>query len=89
CARVMASRARLASAMAELGFEVLPSTANFIFARHPSHDGAELAASLRERHIIVRHFKNPARIAPFLRITVGTDAQIDALLAALKAIVAC
>jgi len=89
CARVMASRARLASAMAELGFEVLPSTANFIFARHPSHDGAELAASLRERSIIVRHFKNPARIAPFLRITVGTDAQIDALLAALKAIVAC
>lgn len=89
CARVMASRARLASAMAEIGFEVLPSTANFIFARHPSHDGAELAASLRERRIIVRHFKNPARIAPFLRITVGTDAQIDALLAALKAIVNC
>jgi len=89
CARVMASRTRLASAMAEMGFEVLPSTANFIFARHPSHDGAELAASLRERCIIVRHFKNPARIAPFLRITVGNDAQIDALLAALKAIVNC
>jgi histidinol-phosphate aminotransferase len=89
CARVMASRARLASAMAELGFEVLPSTANFIFARHPSQGGAELAAALRERSIIVRHFRQPARIAPFLRITVGTDAQIDALLAALKAIVNC
>jgi histidinol-phosphate aminotransferase len=89
CARVVASRTRLVAAMAEMGFEVLPSTANFIFARHPAHDGAELAAALRERSIIVRHFKNPARIAPFLRITVGTDAQCDALLAALKAIVAC
>lgn len=89
CVRIMASRSRLAAGMAEMGFEVLPSAANFIFARHPSHGGAELAAALRERGIIVRHFKSPARIAPFLRITVGTDAQIDALLAALKAIVAC
>ena len=40
------------------------------------HDGAELAAKLRERSIIVRHFKNPARIAPFLRITVGTDSTM-------------
>jgi histidinol-phosphate aminotransferase len=89
CARVMASRTRLAAGMTEMGFEVLPSSANFIFARHPSQGGAELAAALRERSIIVRHFRQPARIAPFLRITVGTDAQIDALLAALKAIVNC
>jgi len=68
---------------------VLPSAANFVFARHPAHDGAELAAALRERSIIVRHFRNPARIAPFLRITIGTDAQCDALLAALKAIANC
>jgi histidinol-phosphate aminotransferase len=86
CAKVVATRTRLVAAMAEMGFDVLPSAANFIFARHPAHDGAELAASLRERSIIVRHFKNPARIAPFLRITVGTDAQCDALLAALKAL---
>jgi histidinol-phosphate aminotransferase len=89
CAKVVATRTRLVAAMAEMGFDVLPSGANFIFARHPAHDGAELAAALRERSIIVRHFKNPARIAPFLRITVGTDAQCDALLAALKAIVNC
>ncbi|MDP2028679.1 MAG: histidinol-phosphate transaminase [Thiobacillus sp.] len=89
CAKVVATRTRLVAAMAEMGFDVLPSAANFIFARHPAHDGAELAASLRERSIIVRHFKNPVRIAPFLRITVGTDAQCDALLVALKAIVAC
>jgi histidinol-phosphate aminotransferase len=86
CAKVVATRTRLVAAMAEIGFDVLPSAANFIFARHPSHEGAELATSLRERSIIVRHFKNPDRIAPFLRITVGTDAQCDALLAALKAL---
>jgi len=69
-----------------LGFEVLPSTANFVFARHGQHEGAGLAAKLRERSIIVRHFKNPARIAPFLRITVGTDGQCEALVSALREI---
>jgi histidinol-phosphate aminotransferase len=89
CGRVMATRSRLVDALERIGFAVLPSAANFIFARHPAHDGAALAAALRERGIIVRHFGKPARIAPFLRITVGTDAQCDALTAALKAIVAC
>ena len=89
CARVVATRIRLAAAMEQMGFEVLPSTANFIFARHPAHDGVELAAALRERSIIVRHFSKPARIAPFLRITIGTDAQCDALIAALKTLAAC
>jgi histidinol-phosphate aminotransferase len=89
CAKVVRTRTRLVGDMEDLGFEVLPSGANFIFARHPVHDGAELAARLRERSIIVRHFNKPARIGPFLRITVGTDAQCDVLLAALKAIVAC
>ncbi len=86
CAKVVATRGRLVKAMEQMGFEVLPSAANFIFARHPAHDGAALAAALRERSIIVRHFRNPARIAPFLRITVGTDAQCDALIGALKAL---
>ena len=86
CAKVVATRTRLVADMEQLGFEVLPSSANFILARHPLHDGAELAARLRERSIIVRHFRNPARIAPFLRITIGTDAQCEALLDALKAL---
>ncbi|MFA5242027.1 MAG: histidinol-phosphate transaminase [Sulfuricella sp.] len=86
--KVMASRSRLVGELEALGFEVLPSAANFIFARHPAHGGAELTASLRERSIIVRHFKNPARIAPFMRITVGTDEQCDALISALKEILA-
>jgi histidinol-phosphate aminotransferase len=86
--KVIATRAQLVESLAELGFEVLPSAANFVFARHPQHDGAALAAALRARSIIVRHFARPARIAPFLRITVGTDAQCEALLAALHEILA-
>ncbi len=86
--KVMATRERLNAELATLGFEVLPSSANFVFARYPQRDGAELAAALRARSIIVRHFKKPARIAPFLRITVGTDEQCNALIAALKQILA-
>ena len=85
---MIATRTRLVADLEALGFEVLPSAANFVFARHRQHDGAELAARLRERSIIVRHFKNPPRIAPFLRITVGTDAQCEALVGALKEILA-
>ena len=69
-----------------LNFVVLPSAANFIFARHGERSGAELAASLRERSIIVRHFSKPARISDFLRITIGTDMQSQALVDALKEI---
>lgn len=89
CAKVVVSRTWLVADLEKMGFEVLPSAANFIFARHASQDGASLTAALRERGIIVRHFRNPARIAPFLRITVGTDVQCKALVDALKAIVAC
>jgi len=80
---VIASRERLVAQLTELGFEVLPSAANFVFARHPRRDAAELAQALRERSIIVRHFKAP-RIEQFLRITVGTDAQCQALVDALR-----
>ena len=84
---VMATRETLVSDLGELGFMVLPSAANFIFARHPDHDGAALAAALRARHIIVRHFKLP-RIEQFLRITVGSEAQCQVLVASLKEILA-
>ena len=77
----------LVADMQALGFEVLPSCANFVFARHPAHDGAALQASLRERRILVRHFKAP-RIDQFLRITVGTAAHGRALDEALRAIIA-
>ena len=83
CAKVIATRGRLVNELEALGMEVLPSAANFVFARHAQRDGAELTAKLRERSIIVRHFKSPSRIAPFMRITVGTDEQCEALLHAL------
>lgn len=86
--QVISTRESLVKEMEALGFEVLPSGANFIFAKHKKINGAELAQNLRERSIIVRHFKSPARIAPFLRITVGVDEQSRLLLKALKEIVA-
>ena len=80
---VIESRERLAEALRALHFEVLPSQANFLFVRHPAYRGADLAAALRERGILVRRFDEPARIADHLRISIGTDAQCDALVKAL------
>ncbi len=82
-ARIIASRQRMAVALDELGFEVLPSSANFVFARHPRRSGASLYSDLRQAGILVRHFNLP-RIADFLRITVGTDSQIDEMIRVLK-----
>jgi histidinol-phosphate aminotransferase len=85
CAAVIRSRQWLANELAALGFDVLPSAANFIFARHPRHDAEKSALALRQRGIVVRHFKLP-RIEQFLRITIGTDEQCAALVTALKEI---
>ncbi|EMD98834.1 histidinol-phosphate aminotransferase [Stutzerimonas stutzeri NF13] len=82
CQQVIDSREAVVKVMQGLGFEVLPSAANFIFARHPQRDAATIAASLREQGVIVRHFKQ-RRIDQFLRITIGTPEQNQALLAAL------
>ena len=84
---IVATRGRMAHGLEGLGFEVLPSAANFVFARHPARAGADLAAALRERAILVRRFNAP-RIADHLRITVGTDSQTEALLSALREILA-
>jgi histidinol-phosphate aminotransferase len=84
--QVMATREKLVADLEALDFTVLPSAANFIFARHANRDGAELTAALRERCIIVRHFKNPVRITPFMRITIGTDEQCQQLVSALREI---
>ena len=83
CRQVIESREALVGQLLERGFEVLPSAANFIFARHVQKGGAALAAGLREHGVIVRHFSRPERIADFLRITIGTRAQNQALITAL------
>ncbi|WP_449370012.1 histidinol-phosphate transaminase [Thiomonas sp.] len=85
-ARIQASREALSEGLRARGFEVLPSKANFVFARHPAHEGARLAAQLREHRILVRQFARPQRIADFLRITIGTPQQCEALLCAYDAI---
>ena len=85
CRQVIDSRERMTEALTARGFEVLPSAANFVFTRHPDHEGASLAAALRARSVVVRHFQLP-RIDQFLRITVGTDDECEALIAALDAI---
>jgi len=83
CDMVIASRTALVVQLEALGFEVLPSAANFVFARHPQRDAAELAAALRSDGIIVRHFKSE-RIKQFLRITIGTDEDCGTLVEALR-----
>ncbi|MDR0586518.1 MAG: aminotransferase class I/II-fold pyridoxal phosphate-dependent enzyme [Treponema sp.] len=91
--KIIATRERTAAALAAMGFEVIPSKANFLFIRWPaaglSHSasgeisGAGLLAALRARGILVRHFNTP-RVADYLRVSVGTDADMDAFLKALK-----
>lgn len=82
CKAVIDSREHLVAELQQRGFEVLPSAANFIFTRHPQQDAAGIAAKVREKGVIVRHFKQE-RIAQFLRISIGTPEQNQALLDAL------
>ncbi|HQN18917.1 MAG TPA: histidinol-phosphate transaminase [Syntrophobacteraceae bacterium] len=82
---IIRTRGRLVEELEALGFDVLPSAANFIFARHPKKDAAELFRRLREQSIIVRHFKLP-RIDQHLRITIGTEEECTSLVKALRGI---
>jgi histidinol-phosphate aminotransferase len=84
--RIIANRESLARALSDLGFEVLPSVANFVFARHRSRGGAELAARLREHGVLVRHFQKP-RIEDFLRFTVVTVDHCSRLIALARSLI--
>lgn len=81
--KIQAARSWAAAALENLGFEVLPSKANFIFARHPAISGADLYGGLRQRGILVRHFTKE-RIKDFVRITIGTQQQMEVLAEALQ-----
>ena len=83
---VLEQREATTKGLQKLGFEVLPSATNFVFARRPGFAGAALAAGLRDRAVIVRHFNKP-RTADYLRITIGAPAQTERLLKALGEIV--
>ena len=81
----METRERTADGLKVLGFTVLPSKANFVFASHPQRSAAALFAALRQKKILVRYFDKPG-IDQFLRITIGTDDEMEALLGALQEI---
>lgn len=83
CQKVIDCREQLVADLTSIGFKVLPSKANFIFATHPERDAGELAAELRAQGIIVRYFNKP-RINQYLRITVGTTEQNQRLVDTLK-----
>lgn len=83
CQQVMQDREALSAELQGMGFQVVPSAANFVFARHPEHEAAELAGRLRELNVIVRYFNKP-RIDQYLRITVGTPVQNRQLTEAMK-----
>ncbi len=83
--RIVNTREKAVKGLEELGFKVLDSSANFLFATHKSVKAREIFNKLKEKHIFVRYFAKP-RIDNYLRITVGTDAEMEKLCAALKEI---
>jgi histidinol-phosphate aminotransferase len=84
--RIKTTRARLTDALAVLGFEVLPSQTNFLLARPPLFGAEAWLEALRQRKILVRWFQS-AEVRDYLRITVGTDAEANALLRAARDII--
>ena len=85
CAAVCENRAWTAEALKELGFEMTDSSANFIFVRHPGIDGGDLYSRLKEEGVLVRHF-DTERIRDYIRITIGSREQMQALVDAVKKI---
>ncbi|MEE1050965.1 MAG: histidinol-phosphate transaminase, partial [Lachnospiraceae bacterium] len=83
--KIIATRERFKKGLRELGFVFPDSHTNFVFAGHPDYPAKDLFMALRERRIFVRYFSKP-RICDYLRITIGTDYQMDAVLAALREI---
>ena len=83
CAEVMATRQWTKKQLEKLGFFVLPSDTNFLFAKTGKMDGGQLYETLRSRGILVRHFGNP-KISQYNRITIGTREQMEVLINTLK-----
>ncbi len=85
CKKIIATRKYMSDGLKSLGFELTDSKSNFVFAKHSAIGGKELYLGLREKGILVRHFDAP-RISEYNRITVGTDAEAEALLRACREI---
>ena len=83
CAEICATREWTKQQLEAMGFTVLPSKANFLFAQTPKMDGGELYQQLKQRGILVRHF-TARRICQYNRITIGTPEQMEVLVNTLK-----
>lgn len=83
CGKIIATRERVKKEFTELGFEFPDSKSNFIFAKHKEKSGQEIFDALKSNNIFVRHWNSP-RIAEYLRISIGTDAEMDAMLEFLR-----
>ena len=86
CQKVIATKLKFVNELASLNFLVLPSGANFVFAKHLSKDGKLIVSELREHGIVVRRFDKPVRISSYIRFTIGSDDEMDTLLKTLKLI---
>lgn len=86
CQKIIQTRQTLTNTLQTLGFNIIPSAANFVFVSHPSYPAEKLAQALRKQSIIVRYFNKP-RINQYLRITIGTDAETRQLSQALQSII--
>ena len=84
--KINSQREETADALRELGFEVLPSSGNFIFAKHKVLSGSEIYFQLKENGVLVRHFKGD-RISDFVRITIGTHEEMRTLVSEIKKII--
>ncbi len=85
CQAIMATRSLTTEALQSLGFTVLPSKANFVFAKHPGIPGKTLYLALKERGVLVRHFDTPL-LTDYNRITIGTDEQMQTLVNTIQSI---
>ena len=86
CKKIIATREKTTDALRNLGFEVIDSKANFIFIRHPSIGGNSLYLSLKDRGILIRHFKDE-RISEYNRVTIGSEEEMEVFLEVIKQII--
>jgi histidinol-phosphate aminotransferase len=87
CRKVINTKLNFVDQLKDLSFSVLPSGANFVFAKHTSIDGKIIVSKLRDYGIVVRRFDNPTRISSYIRFTIGSDKDMQVLLENLKLIV--
>lgn len=84
--RVIRTRENTVNSLAEIGFTIIPSEANFIFITHPQYDAESIFHQLRDKGILVRYFHQP-RISNYLRVSIGSDEEMNAFIAAMKDLV--